>query len=199
MYIILFMLIVVAVIVGVYLLVRKVFRRKPATRGAAAGAEKAAAAARNFARSNGFRFIAPAHLSAKGATADLDAIVVGYFGVLGLRAYGYNGEVYGSAGEKEWLQVSPREERTTFENPLTQASADVRVIRDVLFGQKLKQIPVEVLCVFTDAKVQLALPKDAGHYTLQSLKSQLSKEKYLEDKGFELEAVEKALRIAAKE
>lgn len=192
------MVALVAVIAGVYLLFKFITNHKKAGRGREDGAERAVAAARSFARSNSFRCIVPAGLETDKGNARLDAIVVGYFGVLGVKAYGYNGEIYGSAGEKEWLQVSPREEREKFPNPMDEASADVRVIREALFAAKLKQIPVEVVCVFTDPKVQLAVPKETGYLNMQGFKNLLAKEKYLDDKGFDLDKVENAIQAVVK-
>ncbi|HBU11407.1 MAG TPA: hypothetical protein DEB31_01340, partial [Clostridiales bacterium] len=67
--------------------------------------DKVVSAARGFASANSFRIIAPARLSRGGTVANLDAVVVGYFGVLGVISLGYGGEVYGGAGEDTWLQV----------------------------------------------------------------------------------------------
>ncbi len=151
-------------------------------------------AAKSFARSNGYKCISPATLVRNGAVANLDAVIVGYFGVLGVKALGYNGTIYGSAGDDEWLQVTDEEERHYFKNPLNEAIADVRVIRDALFQVKLKQVQVEVVCVFADPDVQLALPKNTGHYTFKDYKSLLGKDKYLADAGIDIEKIEQVLR-----
>ncbi len=158
-------------------------------------AGRAVAALQSFARGNRFRFIAPAHLVRGDKEARLDAIVVGYFGILGLVALGYNGEIYGEAGDAQWLQVTD-DGRRYFDNPVVEAAAAVRVIRDALFEKKLRKIPVEVVAVFTDPKVQLALPRSTGHLTVKDLKRQLRKEKYLDDTRLDLDEVENALRAA---
>lgn len=193
---IVYMLLGVALIVGGYLLIRLIARRRNAPQDKEAGADTAVAAARRFARSNGFVCLAPAKLTGKGRAARLDAVVIGYFGVLGVKAYGFNGEIYGAPGEEEWLQVSPGGERRKFANPVNEANADVRVLRDVLFTARLKNVPVEVLCVFTDPKAQMAVSRGAGVFTLKAFKAQLEKDKYLEDKGFEPDKVRAALEAA---
>lgn len=168
-------------------------------KGAASGIGGVVGVAKRFARSNGFKVIAPATLQRSGKTAQLDALVIGYFGVLGVKAYGYNGEIYGNATEENWLQVAGNGKRTPFKNPLQQAAADVRVIRDALFESKMKTIPVEVVCVFADPKAQIAVPGGAGYYTAKTFKQLLGKEKYLADKGLDLEKAEQALRAALAE
>ena len=161
--------------------------------------EKVVAAARRFAGQNSFRFIAPARLAKDGAVANLDAIVVGYFGVLGVICLGYSGEIYGDPGEATWLQVAPDGTRTRFENPASEAAAAVRVVRDALFGQKMKKVPVEVVHVFATPDAQLAVPRSMAPMRLKQFKDLLKKDKYLEDCGLDLDTVETALRSALEE
>lgn len=189
---------VVVIIVLAYILYRKNSPKKQKMAGRENGTNKGVAALKGFARSHDFRFIEPAVLGRGDATAHIDALVIGYFGIIGIKAYGYNGEVYGGANEKEWAQIVEGN-RTTFANPITEAAADVRVVRDALLAAKIRQLPVEVLCVFTDASAQLAIPRNTGHYTLKEFKSYLKKEKFLEDKGIDLDAAEAAIKAAIKE
>lgn len=163
------------------------------------GAGRAVAAAKRFARAVDGTLIAPATLAQKGRTAELDAIVVGYFGVLGVRALGYNGTIYGRGDEDEWLQVTGSEERVRFENPGRQAASDVRVIRDALFAGGMKTVPVEVVAVFTDPKVELALSRKAEALTMKSFKAQLKREKYEKDAGVGIEKTAAAIRAAVAE
>lgn len=185
----------IALIVGVvYLIYRKDHPPVRKTKGRESTTQSAVQALRSFARSNSFRFIAPARLVRGENTAKLDAVMVGYFGVLGLKALGYNGEIYGEAGDENWLQVGEDGQRNYFANPITEAAADVRVVRDALFTKKLKKVPVEVVCVFTNPKAQIALPRSTGHLNLKEFKALLRKDKYLEDTGLDLDAVEGALK-----
>ena len=150
-------------------------------------AAKAVAAAKRFARSHSFGFIKNPNLSANGRTARMDALVVGYFGVLGVKALGYGGSIYGHADEKVWVQKTNDANRREFPNPLQEAATDIRVIRDILFAEKLKTVPVEVVVVLTNDKADLALPKQTGHYTLKEFRALLKKEKYRKDTGLDLE------------
>ncbi|MGD9559678.1 MAG: nuclease-related domain-containing protein [Oscillospiraceae bacterium] len=196
-----YIVITVVLSVGVFAAMAMVLYRKnnpkeekPQARSSGTG--RAAGKMRSFARSNDFRFLGPATLESGGRTARLDALVIGYFGVLGLISLGYNGEIYGSATDKQWLQVSPDKTREYFDNPVLEAAADVRVIRDALFADKQKQVPVEVVCVFTDRRAQIAIPPKVGYLTMKSLGALLQKEKYLEDAGLDLDRVENAIRAA---
>ena len=148
---------------------------------------KAVAIAKRFARSHSFVFINKPRLSANGRDANLDALVIGYFGILGVKAMGYGGTIYGSADEKVWVYKTDDANRREFPNPLQEAAVDIRVIRDILFASKMKTVPVEVVAVFTNENAALALPKQTGHYTLKEFRALLSKEKYLKDTGLDLE------------
>ena len=192
---VLFAVIVLSVLSASMLVYRK---RRPVKKNQGS-TRKAGDVASQFARSNDFRIIRPAVLEGKGRTAHLDALVVGYFGVLGVKALGHTGEVYGNANENTWVQIAPNRERISFANPITEASADVRVVRDALFAAKIKAVPVEVAVVFTEKNIQLALPRSLEFYTTKTFHQQLKKEKYQKDAGIDLDAVEKALRAALKE
>lgn len=159
----------------------------------------AVSAAGSFARRNSGRLIAPATLESANGTAALDALVIGYFGILGVKALGYSGEIYGSAKEEEWLQVDSDKKRSYFPNPVLEAAADVRIIRDALFAAKLKKVPVEVVAVFTDNHAQLALPRGTGHYNMKEFKALLAKDKYEVDSGLDLDKTEAAIRAVLKQ
>ncbi len=148
---------------------------------------------RNFARSNGFKFIAPAQFEYKGENVKIDAVVVGYFGVLGVMALGYNGEIYGDAKDTQWTQITDDGKRRSFPNPLTESSMGVRVLREALFAKKLKKVPVEVMCVFTNKDAHLAVPRSISGLKMKDLRAQIAKEKYLEDTKLDIDAVESAI------
>lgn len=161
------------------------------------GASRATGPLANFARANQFRLIAPAHFVRGSAKAKLDGLVVGYFGVLGVIALGYNGEIYGTPEDETWVQVGPDGVRNTFKNPVDEASEAVRAVRDALFEAKMKKIPVEVVYVFTDPSVQLALPRSLAPLRVKDFKDLLRRDKYMEDCGLDMDKVEAALKAAA--
>src|SRR5699024_681166 len=125
--------------------------------------------------------------------ADLDLLLVGWFGVLGVKCLGYGGEVYGSLDEPEWTQVLPQGRRT-FENPMTRAGKSARAVRDALFAAKLKNVPVETVVVFTNPSASLNLPRSTGHYTEKTFLAYLKGPHFREDKKVEVEPVAAALR-----
>ena len=121
------------------------FRRKPKDLPDAKKADKPLGAARRMALMNGYQVISPACLAKDGKLADLDFILVGTFGVLCVKCVGRGGSIYGSAGDAMWLQVK-NQDRISFANPILEAERDTRLVRDILFSAKLKNIPVETVC-----------------------------------------------------
>ncbi|MEG2287086.1 MAG: nuclease-related domain-containing protein [Ruthenibacterium sp.] len=160
---------------------------------ATAAAAKPLAAAKRFALLQQYQLIAPAHLAKNGKFADLDFILVGVFGLLCVKCVGLGGEIYGNAGDQNWLQVQ-KGTRTTFQNPLMQADSDTRLVRDALFTAKLKNVPVDTIVIFTNKKAALALPRSTGHYTPKEFKKLLGKSSLLANKGIDIAKAADAVR-----
>ena len=156
-------------------------------------AAKPLAAAKRLALMQQYQVISPAHLAHNGKFADLDFVLVGCFGLLCVKCIGLGGELYGTADDKEWLQIR-KGERIPFANPLEIAAADTRLVRDALFTAKLKSTPVETAVVFANPKAQLSLPRKTGHYTLKTFRALLSKDKFLQNKGVDIEKAAAAVR-----
>ncbi len=154
---------------------------------------KALAAAKRFAGENDCQILAPATLAKNGRYADLDFIIAGRFGLLCVKCIGLDGEIYGSEGDAKWLRVSDQK-REAFDNPLLEANGDTRLVRDALFSANLKSVPVETVCVFTNPKATIALPRNTGHYTLKDFRELLNKEKYRVDKRVDAEKALAAVR-----
>lgn len=178
------------------------FLRQPAEDGAPrkskdlAGARKCAQplrAARRFAALHQYQVIAPAHIAKDGKCADLDFILVGWFGLLCVKCVGLGGRLYGSLDDAMWLQIDA-DRRVSFANPMRAAEADTRLVRDTLFAANLRGIPVETVCVFTNSKAALALPRGTGHYTARDFKALLGKSKYEQDKGVDISRAADAVR-----
>lgn len=60
---------------------------------------KALSAARRFAALHQYQVIAPAQIVKDGKFADLDFIIVGWFGLLCVKCVGLDGQIYGNPGD----------------------------------------------------------------------------------------------------
>lgn len=156
---------------------------------------KVVRAVKSFASRNGYEVIVPGKISHGTAVADFDAIVVGTFGVLAVRSVGYYGQIYGNANDATWVQTISKG-RVEFKNPLNQAEAEARLVREVLFDNKIKSVPVEAVCVFPNKATELIMPRSTPIHRLKDFNAMLLKDKYTEDKKVDIDAVAKALRAA---
>ena len=156
---------------------------------------KVVRAVKSFASRNGYEVIVPGKISFGTGVSDFDAIVVGSFGVLAVRSVGYSGQVYGSENEEKWVQTTAKG-RIEFKNPLRQAQADSRLVREVLFENKLKSVPVETMCVFPSHATELIVPRSTPVYRMKDFSAQLLKDHYTDDRKVDIDAVAKALRAA---
>lgn len=149
--------------------------------------------ARRYAALHQYQVIAPAQLAKDGKYADLDFILVGWFGLLCVKCIGLGGQIYGSLEDEMWLQLDG-DRRVSFANPMRAAEADSRLVRDTLFAAKLRNIPVETVCVFTNKKAALMLPRTTGHCTVKEFRALLAKSKYEQDKGVEIPQTVEAVK-----
>lgn len=149
--------------------------------------------AKRFAALHQYQVIAPAQLAKDGKYADLDFILIGWFGLLCVKCIGLGGQIYGSLEDEMWLQLDG-DRRVSFANPMRAAEADSRLVRDTLFAAKLRNIPVETVCVFTNKKAALMLPRTTGHYTVKEFRALLAKSKYEQDKGVEIPQAAEAVK-----
>lgn len=185
-------IVVVVVGLGIYffspLRGAKKEKHKPLPQDEHNGADIVLRQLKRYAATNEYKVIAPVAIEGTRHTADLDALLVGWFGILGVKCLGYGGTVYGQAKDEQWVQ-EVNGNRRTFENPLMRAQKSAQAIRDVLFAAKVKNIPVETIVVFTGKKTELALPRSTGHYTLDQFTSYLKSTRFEEDKKVEVEPV----------
>ncbi len=150
---------------------------------------------KSFASANGYELIRPGRIAQGTGVTDFDAIVVGTFGVLAVRSMGYEGQVYGNAKDATWVQTT-KEGKVTFKNPLLQAESEARMLREVLFAAKIKNVPVETMCVFPNGATELAVPRSTPVYRLKEFSALLKKDHFTEDRKVDIDKVAKALRDA---
>ena len=123
----------------------------------------------------------------------LDAVLVTYSGVVGVRCYGYNGQIFANPGDREWFWKAA-DESERFTAPAEHTAADTRTLRDKLFAAGQKKIKVETLAVFTSPSVSMAVPKSIYPLRSKELLSLLENDQYLEDTGLDKDAVVAALK-----
>lgn len=147
---------------------------------------------KRFAANNSCRVLGPVTFAKGERTARLDAVLVGWFGVLGIKSYGYNGQVYGNAGEDEWVWVSA-DKREKFANPIDECTLAARLMREALMNAGVRAPESEAVYVFTDPKLEMCIPRNLNPMNLSDLRSYLRKDKFQKDRGYDLDVMCAAL------
>lgn len=203
---ILYIIVTVALVAGAFLLFTKVMGGSEENGSQKAvkkaqrddGVEKTVAALRRYAATHDFALAAPVVLKNGEKETRLDAVLVTYNGVVGVRCEGRNGQVYANPGDRQWLWVAG-DTRESFESPVDQAAADVRMLRECLNDAGVRGAKVvECFTVFTSSRVELAVPKSLAVYRPKSLMARLGGDRYMEDSGFDKIAALQALADAGR-
>lgn len=165
-------------------------------------AQRSAASARRVAESwthaRGGKVYGPVNIEINGRSMQADFMVVGFYGITAVRCVGYGGEIYGTKDEAEWLHIV-KGEREHVPNPMLGLTEGARVIRDTLFAAKQKNVPVEMVTVFTNDKLKIAVPPSVGFYTVKSWKKNMQRDKYTQDKKVDVDKALAAVQQYTKE
>ncbi len=187
-------LMIVIVLLGFLLYYFVQSRKNPSARQNQAreyAGQKAASVLRRFSKSNGYRFLS--NLSLENGTT-LNGLCVGEFGLLGIKTYGYNGNIYGNVNDKKWLRVGHSNSREYFPNPLLEANQDIQALRKRLQNTKARNTPIEIVVVFTNPKVELATEKNSNVLQMKGLSRLLSQDKYQKQNGVQQDLVADTLQ-----
>ncbi len=184
-------LVMAALITAVILFVEREKKLPRARKKENAGA--ATAVLRRFALNNDGRVLGPMELTRGDRTVRLDGVLVGSFGVLGVRSLGYNGQIYGNPKEAQWVWVSA-DKRETFDNPIEECALAGRLLREALMNAGVRAPECDVVYVFADPKVELGVPRNAGAMKPADLRVYLGKDKFHKDRGYDLDTLCAALK-----
>ena len=148
---------------------------------------------KRFALRNDCKVLGPVTLHRGEQTVRLDSVAVGWFGVLGVMALGYNGKIYGNPQDKEWLWTSA-DRREAFANPINECALAARVMREALMNAGVRSPETEAVFVFTDGKAELCIPRSVAPMHLKDFRAYLRKDKFRADKGYDVEKMAAALQ-----
>ncbi|MEG1943830.1 MAG: hypothetical protein RR058_00215 [Oscillospiraceae bacterium] len=132
-------------------------------------------------------------LEDKGAKATLDGLIIGYFGIIGFVACPLSCSVFVENANDDITQVV-LDKKESFKNPYVFAQTAQRALTTALRVEKLYKVPVEVKVFFTAGGNALNIPRTLEPLrSVKEVKKLLHSSKFVEDKGVDLDAVEKAI------
>ncbi len=146
---------------------------------------KPLAIAKRFAMINEYKVLQNVNIKNGEHTANFDFVVVGSFGVLCVKCYGYGGDIYGTEKEEQWVQLH-KKQKNYFYNPIIKATKDTRALREALFENKIKNTSVTNAVVFTNDKANIAVPASVELYTTKTFKEHINKSIFIQNKNVEI-------------
>lgn len=159
------------------------------------GEKKVASVLRRFAGIRSFKVINDIYLPLYDKTTQIDHILIGFFGMLVIETKNLAGEVYGDPGKKEWLHIVGSQRHKLY-NPLMQNQTHIDCIRHILSTNKVYNVNIESLIVFTRKKTQLYLPKGLPVIKLFQLKKFLKQPRFAEVKSIDVDRIYQTLMDA---
>lgn len=151
----------------------------------------------SYASPRGYKVIDRPVLVHDGLTGWADHLVVGYFGVLLVYDLHFMGEFYGKADDKKW-SITREGKRYEIDNPGIHAAQCTGRVRTLLRDAGIR-VPVEFVTVLTaPAKQTMSYVKSDAVVSFGRLRKYLSKTRFEEDHGTEIERTAALLEAALK-
>ena len=141
----------------------------------------------------GFEVMGKTTVAFGGQQFTFDAILLGYYGTIAVKANYESGEIYGSHKDESWCAVSAEGKKTYFENPLDSLMGCTRLFKDLYTEERVKFGMSDSFVVFADKKAKVFTGKKLEVYTLDKLGEKLTSEKYTRDNGADINAMKAAL------
>ncbi len=126
-------------------------------------------------------------------TFEFDAIMLSYYGTIAVKSCYEQGEIYGEAKDTKWISIDKNGNKTYFANPSSSTHGSVKFFKEIYTAEKVKCGLSEAFVVFPAKDVQLYLGKNITVYSIKSLEARLSSDKYQQDKGADIPAMQAAL------
>ena len=172
----------------------KFFNRSSTEEGAK---KRVAKALGRFGRSRGYQVLENVTLSHAGKTAQVDALLIGTFGVLFVRAIHNGVIIYGEPRSPYWRKRE-RELNEEFPNPLLEMEGHQEILRGILGKQDIYSVPMESLVVFAETAMtpELFLSNPENAVIFKDLKKYLRQSRFEKDAGVDVAKVAQAIREA---
>ena len=140
----------------------------------------------------GFEVLGKTTLSFGGEEFTFDAILLGYYGTIAVKANYECGEIYGNNKDEMWCAIS-NGKKTYFANPFDSLVGTTRFFKELYTAERARFGMSDSFVVFADKKAEVFTGKKLEVYTLDKLSEKLTSEKYARDNGADINAMKAAL------
>ncbi|HIZ55003.1 MAG TPA: NERD domain-containing protein [Firmicutes bacterium] len=163
-------------------------------KGGMAGEDRVAEQLQIYARANGCKVINRIYLPLYGSTTEIDHILIGKFGVLVIETKNMRGQIYGTAKDREWIQMVNGKKKHQFYNPLYQNKTHIATLRHLLVREKMDKVHIEGLVVFCGRNVCADVTRGMPVIPFRNLQGYLSRKRFQEDCGVDVARVYRIIK-----
>ena len=159
------------------------------------GEKMVSRALKKYAGIRSYKVINDLYLPLYDKTTQIDHVLIGFFGILVVETKNVSGEVYGDPKKKDWLHIMGKKNqlRHNLYNPLMQNQTHVDCVRHHLGLEKIYNVNIESVIVFSSKKVQLFMPKNLPVVKLNKLKKFLHHPRFDKDVNVDVDKLYNAL------
>ena len=147
---------------------------------------------KRFATMKNFTVLGKTKIVFEGEEFSFDAIMLGYYGTIGIKSVDYTGEVFGQLRDKEWVHILEGK-RTEFANPMESLNGSVRFFKDLYKAEKVKAGNSDAFVAFTSNKCEAFVGKSDKALCLDKVYAHLNTTVYLKDNGASIEDMKNAI------
>ena len=112
---------------------------------------------KTFAFKYEMKIVFPGNFHYQGTTSPTTLILVGRFGLLLIRCYGFGGHIYTEGKGKRWLQ-NMNETIKEITNPIESMKNEKNLMRQALQGTEYRNTLIETASVFTRQNIIMSVP-----------------------------------------
>lgn len=143
---------------------------------------KVSNALKKFGIIRNYKVLENLHLRCGKHEAQIDCMLVGFFGILLVNAVNDTAEYYGDAGGKQWVKVM-KGQRSEMENLCVKNLRDIELLREIFAKNNVYGVQIEGLVVFCGnmKKTIFGITGAQGLMNFKRFKSYLGKSKFEKD------------------
>jgi len=143
-----------------------------------------------------YRLLENIEITDKGRRIKTDFIVVGIFGVLFINVFPYDADLYGNDGDAAWMVKKSQADRRSIPSPIDACDRAVSALRESFARQKVYKIPMEQFYIYPCRRFKCFVADRYPVYPFAKFKAVLTRDKYHEEKGIDMEQLETLIRQA---
>ena len=137
---------------------------------------------KKFARKRGFEAYSDLKINHRGQEYNFDNLLIGEFGALLVESFKGTGELYGSADDESFINITLKNKRVLCENFSKNLIKNTAALREIITENKIYNVKIEGAIVIESKNCKQMLTVPDNIFGLKELKKYLSSEKFEEGK-----------------